>query len=88
MEWNNVTYAQTMFSHIGIMTNGKGTIDVDIFYGRRTILAWLQLDRIKMEDKTCISRLIVMWMTLAVVSMMQVCINGYLSAIINELKVS
>jgi hypothetical protein len=88
MEWNNVTYAQTMFSHIGIMTNGKGTIDVHIFYGRRTILAWLQLDRIKMEDKTCISRLIVMWMTLAVVSMMQVCINGYLSAIINELKVS
>jgi hypothetical protein len=86
MEWHNVLYTQA-FSRIGIMTNGYSTIDMNMFDGEWTIFMRLEFGRIKMNDKVFVSGLIVMMIMLAV-CVMQVFIDGYLSAIANDLKVT
>jgi hypothetical protein len=70
------------------MTNGKSTIDMNVFDSEWTILlVRLEFGGIKVDDEAFIARLIVVMMMFTV-STTQVIIDTYLSAITDELKVS
>jgi hypothetical protein len=55
-----------MFGCMYIMTNSDRTIDVDMVNGEWTKFARLELGGVMVNDKTLVSRLIVMMVTLAV----------------------
>jgi hypothetical protein len=65
MEWHNMLDAQT-FSDIDIKMNGDIAVNVYVFNGEWTKLTRFKFGRIMMNNKTFVSRLVIMMTMIAV----------------------